>query len=122
MLIVDGDAELLRVVFGNLISNAIKYSPRWQRLALRCTVAGREVHVTVQDWGVGIPADEQDKLFTRFFRASTALGIPGSGMGLALVRELVQRHGGSIAVDSSEDEGTRFTVRLPLLPALDERH
>lgn len=122
VLIVDGDAELLRVVFGNLISNAIKYSPRWQRLALHCTVAGREVHVTVQDWGVGIPADEQDKLFTRFFRASTALGIPGSGMGLALVRELVQRHGGSITVDSSEDEGTRFTVRLPLLPALDERH
>ena len=70
--------------------------------------------MAVRDWGVGIPEAEQERLFTRFFRASTSQGIPGSGIGLSLVRELVQMHGGEISVQSSEGNGSVFTVLLPL--------
>ena len=114
LLCVDGDAELLRLVFSNLLSNAIKYSPNWQRVQLQLGREGGMVSVAVRDWGVGIPEAEQSRLFTRFFRASTAQGIPGSGIGLSLARELVDMHGGQISVRSSEGNGAVFTVSLPL--------
>ncbi len=113
-LTVDGDAELLRLIFSNLVNNAIKYSPNWQRVALYAGLDAGRVRVAVRDWGVGIPEAEQERLFTRFFRASTSQGIPGSGIGLSLVRELVQMHGGEISVQSSEGNGSVFTVLLPL--------
>jgi signal transduction histidine kinase len=114
-LAVEGDAELLRLIFSNLINNAIKYSPRWQRVAIALWLEGGEsVKVSVRDWGVGVPLAEQGHMFTRFFRASTAQGIPGCGIGLALVKELVDRHHGSIALESSEGNGATFTVTLPL--------
>jgi signal transduction histidine kinase len=113
-LMVDGDAELLRLIFSNLVNNAIKYSPNWQRVALYAGLDAGRVRVAVRDWGVGIPEAEQERLFTRFFRASTSQGIPGSGIGLSLVRELVQMHGGEISVQSSEGNGSVFTVLLPL--------
>lgn len=111
---VEGDMELLRLIFSNLINNAIKYSPRWQRVALSLRQDNDTVRVSVRDWGVGVPESEQGRLFTRFFRASTAQGIPGCGIGLALVKELVQMHHGSIEVESSEGNGAMFTVTLPL--------
>jgi signal transduction histidine kinase len=114
-LAVEGDAELLRLIFSNLINNAIKYSPRWQRVAIALWLeAGDSVKVSVRDWGVGVPLAEQGYMFTRFFRASTAQGIPGCGIGLALVKELVERHHGSIVLESSEGSGAIFTVTLPL--------
>jgi signal transduction histidine kinase len=111
---VEGDMELLRLIFSNLINNAIKYSPRWQRVALSLRQEGETVKVSVRDWGVGVPESEQGRLFTRFFRASTAQGIPGCGIGLALVKELVQMHHGAIELESSEGNGAMFTVTLPL--------
>ena len=113
-LTVDGDAELLRLIFSNLVNNAIKYSPNWQRVAIYAGLDGGRVRVAVRDWGVGIPEAEQERLFTRFFRATTSQGIPGSGIGLSLVKELVQMHGGEISVQSSEGNGSVFTVLLPL--------
>ena len=69
--------------------------------------------ISVRDHGVGIPQEELPKLFERFFRASTSTGIPGTGIGLNLVRELVRMHGGSLAVESTESVGSTFTVHLP---------
>lgn len=114
VLTVDGDAELLRLIFSNLINNAIKYSPNWQRVAIYAGLEQGHVRVAVRDWGVGIPEAEQARLFTRFFRASTSQGIPGSGIGLSLVKELVTMHDGDITVQSSEANGSVFTVTLPL--------
>ena len=70
--------------------------------------------ISVRDEGVGIPEDELDKLFGRFFRASTSVGIPGSGIGLHLIKHLVEMHGGAIDVASEVDRGSTFFVRLPI--------
>lgn len=113
-LCVEGDVELLRLIFSNLINNAIKYSPNWQRVLLQASCEAGKVSITVRDWGVGVPEAEQGRLFTRFFRASTAQGIPGSGIGLALVKQLVQMQGGDITLQSSVGNGSVFTVTLPL--------
>lgn len=120
VLCVDGDTELLRLIFSNLINNAIKYSPNWQRVEIDACCLGRRVSISVRDWGVGIPEDEQGRLFTRFFRASTAQGIPGIGIGLALVKQLVHMQCGDITLQSSVGNGSVFTVTLPLSNSLGE--
>ncbi|MEZ5932805.1 MAG: MHYT domain-containing protein [Alphaproteobacteria bacterium] len=108
------DAKLLRQVFSNLLSNAIKYSPDGGNV----WVDGRAqedggIVIAVRDQGVGIPVAEQQKLFSRFFRASTSTGIAGTGIGLHLAFHLVQLHGGTIDVESAEGAGTTFHVHLP---------
>jgi signal transduction histidine kinase len=109
------DAKLIRQVVSNIISNAIKYSPDEGRIWIGGFVddAGRAV-LSVRDEGVGIPLAEQEKLFERFFRASTSTGIAGSGIGLHLAAHLVQMHGGVIDVESAEGEGATFFIRLPV--------
>lgn len=113
---ITADEKLLWQVFSNLISNAIKYSPE----AFSVWVVGEtdqrteEVVVSVRDQGLGIPEHELAQLFDRFFRASTSTGIPGSGIGLHLVNNFVGLHGGRVDVSSIVNEGTTFTVRLPL--------
>jgi signal transduction histidine kinase len=108
------DVSLIRQVFSNLISNAIKYSPEGTEVLI---VGESDEHggvqVSVQDQGYGIPADELDKLFDRYFRASTSTGIVGTGIGLHLVKMLVEMHAGTVTVSSTVGEGTCFTVRLP---------
>lgn len=118
-VMIDADPRLLEQVFSNLLSNAVKYSGCARRVDV--VVATQEepapaVVVTVRDHGVGIPADEVDKLFGRFFRARTAAGISGTGLGLHVTRELVLLHGGVIDVTSQLDQGSSFTVRLPREP------
>jgi PAS domain S-box-containing protein len=113
---LEGDPRLLDQVIGNLLSNAVKYSGRSRRIEVtldRSTDPAAALRLAVRDHGIGIPADEIDRLFTRFFRASTAQGIAGTGIGLHLARELVRLHGGSIEVESRVGEGTRFVVTLP---------
>ncbi|MBL8702996.1 MAG: PAS-domain containing protein [Alphaproteobacteria bacterium] len=112
-LVVDADRRLIDHVLTNLLSNAVKYSPRIRRAELRIDLDGDDVVIAVSDQGVGIPAGEIDRLFTRFFRASTATGIVGTGIGLHLVREFVAMHGGRIEVRSEIGRGSVFTVRLP---------
>jgi two-component system, OmpR family, sensor kinase len=114
-----GDPKLLSQVFDNLLSNAIKYSPGGGavRIALRSEAGGGSA-VAVEDRGIGIPAADVDRLFERYFRGSNVSGIVGTGVGLNLVKMVVDLHGGSVTVESREGKGSCFTVRLPVKPPL----
>jgi signal transduction histidine kinase len=109
------DPTHLERVLQNLISNAIKFSHAGEQVTVQLGQDDTEVILAVSDTGIGIPEDEQDQLFSRFFRSSLAVEeeIQGTGLGLALVRTVVEWHGGSVDVDSVEGEGTTVTVRLP---------
>ena len=107
------DAKRMDQVFTNLLSNAVKYAPDAQRIEVKAGTVGANVVVSVRDFGVGIPKDEVSRLFQKFFRASTSTGIPGTGIGLHLVKHLIELHGGTIAVDSIEGQGTTFSVTFP---------
>lgn len=112
---IDGDPALLDQVLTNLLSNAVKYAPENPAISVtgQMTDANR-ITIAISDNGVGIPQDEIDQLFDRFFRASTSVGIPGTGIGLNLANDLVAMHGGNIAVESEIDVGTTFTIELPV--------
>ena len=112
-----GDPKLLFQVFSNLLSNAIKYSPDGGVIAVDAALASDEVIVTIADHGIGIPAGDLDRLFERYHRGSNVSGIVGTGVGLYLVKMVVDMHGGAVAVESTEGEGARFTIRLPRKPA-----
>ncbi|MAK60331.1 MAG: hypothetical protein CMK09_05085 [Ponticaulis sp.] len=109
-----GDARLMDNVFTNIISNAVKYSGESKYVKVTGTEEGDYAVLKVRDHGVGIPKTELPKIFQRFFRASTSTGIPGTGIGLNLVKSLVDMHYGTVELDSVEGEWTEFTVRLPL--------
>ncbi len=109
-----GNADRLRQVIGNLLSNAIKYSPQGGRVKVTAGVHGDAIRVEVQDEGIGIPAEQQARIFTKFFRADAAAsGITGTGLGLAVSRDIIESHGGQIGFFSTEGEGTTFFVELP---------
>ena len=112
---VTGDEDRLRQVFSNLVDNAVKYSPGKGPPSVEITSDRRFVTVNVRDSGIGIPAAELSTIFDRFSRATNArkLGISGTGFGLFLTKQLVQLHGGTIAVESHEGEGTVFSITLP---------
>jgi two-component system OmpR family sensor kinase len=111
---VHGDASLLRQVFSNLVSNAVKYSPTGGLIRVTARREGAQLAVVIEDHGIGIPRKDQQHVFERYYRGSNTSGIVGSGVGLYLVRTIVDLHGGSIAVSSEEAAGSRFTVRLPV--------
>lgn len=114
---VVGDARLLEHVFTNLLSNAVKFSGTSNRVEIELLEDEQGYTLSIRDFGIGIPAEEMDRLFTRFYRTRAAAGIAGTGLGLHLVKELVGMHGGTIAVDSSPGSGTTFNVRIPITPA-----
>jgi len=103
----------------NLLDNAVKYSGEGREIAVALERRGDDAVVSVRDWGVGIPRDEQAKIFDRFHRVSTGLvhDVKGSGLGLAIVRHVVSAHGGEVEVDSRPGHGSTFSIRLPLEPA-----
>ena len=107
------DAMLIEQVLGNLIANALKYSPDDAPVEISASIGDGTVAVSVSDSGIGIPQDEQGRLFERFFRASNSGGVPGTGVGLYVARQIAQLHGGDIAV-ASRPGGTTFTLTLPL--------
>jgi signal transduction histidine kinase/DNA-binding NarL/FixJ family response regulator/AraC-like DNA-binding protein/streptogramin lyase len=117
------DAQALEKVFANLLGNAFKFTPSGghvRLLASRTNISGVTVlAVSVEDDGPGIPERDLPHVFERFYRAEhpSTHGQPGTGLGLALARDLVEQHGGVIQVDSVEGRGSIFTVRLPLVPA-----
>ena len=112
-----GDAKLLFQAFSNLLSNAIKYSASSAVVELGAALADGHVVVRVKDRGIGIPEKDRAQLFERYFRGSNVSGIVGTGVGLYLVKMVLDLHGGEITVASREGEGSEFTVRLPEKPA-----
>jgi signal transduction histidine kinase len=116
-LAVRGDPDRLAQVVGNLLSNAIKYSPEGGTVRLAAERSDAGVRVIVRDEGLGIPEDQQERIFTKFFRGDAgATGITGTGLGLAVSREIVEAHGGSIGFDSDPATGSTFWVELPEEP------
>jgi signal transduction histidine kinase len=114
-VLVDGDAERLEQVLHNLLSNAIKYSPDGGQVQVQVARTATEAMVDITDQGIGIPADAQARLFEPFYRAPNVGGqASGFGLGLHIVREIVERHGGRIEVASTEGVGSTFTIYLPL--------
>ncbi|EFH80155.1 PAS domain-containing sensor histidine kinase [Ktedonobacter racemifer] len=110
-----GDKDRLGQVFTNLLSNAIKYSPDARTVEMELSATEDAVTVRVRDHGLGIPQEQRDKIFERFYRAvgPRQPTIPGLGMGLYIVAEIVKGHGGTITVDSAAGKGSTFTVTLP---------
>jgi signal transduction histidine kinase len=110
-----GDEAALRRVFQNLVSNAIKYGERGGWIGIRARQTGHEVLVTIADRGIGIAPAEQARIFEPFYRAPDVIAaqIQGAGLGLSLVKRIVEAHGGRIAVQSAAGSGSEFTVALP---------
>jgi two-component system OmpR family sensor kinase len=116
--IVIGDRNRLRQVIDNLLTNARVHTPAETPVHVVVAPAPGYVDISVEDEGPGIPKDDQERVFERFWRADPGRvrSRGGTGLGLAIVASLVQAHGGSVAIDSEEGHGTRFTVRLPTAP------
>jgi signal transduction histidine kinase len=108
-----GDRARLERVLQNVIGNAVKYSPDGAPVQVTASMQEGWDVVVVRDSGVGIPADELPHIFTHFYRASTARGFPGSGLGLAGAKTIVEQHGGHIRVQSAVGQGTTVVVSLP---------
>ncbi len=109
------DPESLSQAVLNLLSNAVKYSGRDRRILLRVYRSGEDVAVSVTDSGIGIPKEEQLRIFQKFYRVNSGAAAQrsGAGLGLALVRHFAEAHGGSVAVESEPDRGSTFTILLP---------
>jgi signal transduction histidine kinase len=113
---IEGDRTRLHQVLDNLLSNALKFTPSGGRVDVSLKRDGDTAVVEVGDSGLGIPEEEQARLFERFFRSSNATenAIPGTGLGLTITKAIVERHGGGIEIESAENAGTTVRVRLPL--------
>jgi len=115
-----GDAGALRRALGNLVDNAIKYTPAGGKveLSLLAGEGEQEARIVVRDTGIGIDSADAARIFDPFVRldAARSRDAGGAGLGLALVRAIVEAHGGTIAVDSAPGAGSRFTISLPLAP------
>jgi signal transduction histidine kinase len=109
------DPKLLRQILVNLLSNAIKYAPEKTGIFIAIEKGETTFTISIQDKGIGIPEQEHDQLFNRFFRARNAINIPGTGLGLHLVKLYTELMGGTITFTSVLDRGSTFTLRLPLV-------
>ena len=107
------DNSLIRHIVNNLLSNAIKYSPDGEPIEVNLWRENGELVLDVADRGIGIPENEIDRVFDTFFRAENSSGIGGTGLGLSVVKTAVELHGGMISVESTVNEGTTFSVRIP---------
>ncbi len=121
-VVTRGDSGALGQAVYNLVDNALKYSKDDRRLEVELSCNGTEATLVVRDHGVGIPKAEQEKIFDRFHRVSTGLvhEVRGSGLGLSIVKHVVEAHQGRIEVQSEVGKGSAFTVRLPCLQESDE--
>ncbi len=114
-MLILGDGAALERVVANLLSNAIKFTPDDGRVTVSVSQNGEGAVLTVTDTGMGITEEDQEHLFTRFFRstAATEQAIQGTGLGLSIVHSIVTQHGGAVSVDSASGRGTKVTVLLP---------
>ncbi|GAP63625.1 hypothetical protein ARMA_2048 [Ardenticatena maritima] len=113
---IAGHPSHVRVALGNVLDNAIKYSPDGQRIAIRARETSEHLIIEVQDWGMGIAPEEMPHLFDRFYRSKAVRGanIRGTGLGLALVKAIVEQHHGRVEVESEPGKGTTFRFIFPL--------
>jgi PAS domain S-box-containing protein len=112
--IIQADTGFLEQILTNLLSNAVKYAPDAPDIEVKAFTDDDQVVISVRDHGLGIDVDDLQSMFQRFFRAKTSTGISGTGIGLNLVKMLVEEHGGTVEVESKKGEGSTFTVRLPI--------
>ncbi len=120
---VTGDPDQIERVVINLLSNAVKFSPTASAAPIEVSVSGQsgqsgQVSILVRDHGIGIAGPDQDRIFTRFYRSSQARerGVPGTGLGLAVVKEIVDAHAGTISLTSAPGRGTTVVVTFPAEP------
>ena len=120
---VVGDRQRLAQVVDNLLSNAIKFTPEGGRVSVDVSNRGDRLAVEVSDTGIGIPASDQQQLFTRFFRATAATtwAVQGTGLGLSIAKAIVDAHGGTISVASRVSEGTTFHLEIPAASSVARR-
>jgi signal transduction histidine kinase len=113
---VSFDKEALEQVMHNLLDNAFKYSGNSKTIELRLFLKGNRVIFSVRDYGIGIRKEDHDKIFSRFYRAGEELSqsVKGSGIGLTIVKQIVEAHHGDISVESNPGKGSIFTVKLPV--------
>jgi signal transduction histidine kinase len=113
---VVADRKRIAQVIDNLLSNAVKFTPEGGSITLRVHNGGDAAEIEVEDTGIGIPPQEQEQLFTRFFRSHAAVksAVQGTGLGLSIVKAIVEAHSGTVSVSSRVSEGSTFRVRLPL--------
>jgi signal transduction histidine kinase len=118
-LVVYADRDRVAQVIGNLLSNAIKYSPEGGAVEVSASLVGDEAWVWIKDEGFGIPTDQQQRIFTKFFRGDLGReqGISGTGLGLVLARQIVEAHGGEIGFESVEGMGSTFWLQIPAAPS-----
>jgi signal transduction histidine kinase len=116
---VDIDAEKMELAITNLLDNAVKYTPNGGRIDFSISQEQGLIRIVVQDSGIGIPKDQKNRLFSKFFRAdnATAVQTSGTGLGLYMVKKIIDRHGGKIVVDSTEGKGTAFIITIPEISA-----
>lgn len=110
-----GDDHRIAEVVENLLSNALKFTPPGSRVDVWVGRVGDAVAVRVSDTGIGISEDDRRHLFDRFFRAAGTDGVPGAGLGLSIVKAIVEAHGGQVLVQSRVGSGTTFDARFPLV-------
>jgi signal transduction histidine kinase len=110
------DVDLLGRAVENLVSNAIKYSPCDSEVSVKAVQETKDLAISVEDHGYGIPEADLTRVFDKFYRVPRVedAGVPGTGLGLAFVREIVELHGGTVSVTSKVNHGSTFTLRIPL--------
>jgi signal transduction histidine kinase len=113
---VNADSDRLIEILLNLFDNAMRHTPEGGKIRVTAAQAGRFVRVSISDTGTGISADDSGHIFDRFYRVDTSRSkeTGGSGLGLSIVRALVEAHGGTIQAGSAQDGGAEFTFTLPL--------
>lgn len=114
--LVAGDRQRLQRAFANLLDNALKYTPAAGRVAISLSADASTVRLAVTDTGIGISAEEQSRIFERFYRCDRSRGQGGNGLGLSLALAIVRAHGGDIVVESALGQGSRFTITLARAP------
>jgi len=113
---IEIDKSAITQAISNILDNAIKFSGERKEIFLRAFAEAQHMNIAVQDFGVGMKTEDIDKIFERFYRGGDELTrtVKGSGLGLTIVKQIVEAHHGSVYVDSKPGEGCTFTIRLPL--------
>lgn len=114
---INFDQQKIKIAADNLLTNAIKYSQDQSQVLVKIEQKGNKIIVAVQDWGVGIPANDKDKIFTKYFRANNVLRLQtsGTGLGLFITKAIIESHGGKIWLKTKEKQGSTFSFSLPII-------